>query len=82
MSSIISLLFTYVNSAGIDSYEGQFSNHKMEGHGTMRFSNKDKFVGELKDDAFCGHGTLSSSDGKILFCGQWKNSKPLEFVEK
>jgi hypothetical protein len=56
------------------SYQGYFLNGKREGHGIMRFSNKDKFVGNFKDSHFCGYGVYRWADTSE-YRGNFKNSK-------
>ncbi len=55
-----------------DKYVGEFKNDKIDGQGTLTWSNGDKYVGEWKDNVRHGSGTLTYSDGRE-YVGEFKN---------
>ena len=58
-----------------DEYVGNFSNGTITGQGTRKYSDGSKYVGEWLSNQRMGHGTLYSSNGKILHEGEWKDDK-------
>ena len=59
----------------IARYDGEYQNGRPHGHGTATFDNGEKYVGEFKNRAYDGLGTLYSSNGLVVYQGIWsKNS--------
>ena len=46
-------------------YDGSIVRGKMNGQGTMTFSNGDTYTGEFKNGAFNGQGTYQAKDGWV-----------------
>lgn len=46
-------------------YDGSIVRGKMNGQGTMTFSNGDTYTGEFKNGAFNGKGTYQAKDGWV-----------------
>ena len=55
-----------------DRYEGNFSNHKLNGFGYYSESNGNKYTGEFKDNKFNGLGKYESID-ETYYIGQFEN---------
>jgi hypothetical protein len=59
---------------GQETYEGDWSNDKMEGYGIYRYSNGDIFDGEWKDNQQNGFGKYFFTDGSH-YEGEWKDHR-------
>lgn len=59
------------------TYDGEWFEGHMCGHGTMRYGQGDEYVGNFRDDMRHGHGTLKSSQNKTsldtIYIGDWAN---------
>ncbi|MBF0316119.1 MAG: hypothetical protein HQK52_22045 [Oligoflexia bacterium] len=53
-------------------YEGDWSNHKKNGKGTLHYANGARYVGDWKDNKRNGKGTLYHVDGE-RYDGEWKD---------
>jgi hypothetical protein len=62
----------YVFKNGEAKYVGTFRKGKMNGSGTITYSNGEKYVGELSDGNLEGNGTLYNHEGEELE-GTWHN---------
>jgi hypothetical protein len=56
------------------AYKGELKNKKMDGNGSVKFSNGDTFVGQFKDDLPHGVGTLTLTSG-LIYSGEWNMGK-------
>ena len=54
-------------------------NGKLNGKGTMKFPNGEKYVGEFKDDKYHGVGTLFNANGSIIQQGIWADDKFIRY---
>ena len=57
-----------------DYYNGEFSEGKKEGKGSIIYKNGTSYEGTFKNDRHDGYGSLTQLDGEI-FKGEWKNGK-------
>ena len=57
-----------------DYYNGEFSEGKKEGNGSIVYKNGTRYEGTFKNDRHNGYGKLIQLDGEI-FKGEWKNGK-------
>ncbi len=58
-------------------YEGQQIDGRMEGYGTMIFSNGSKYEGQLEDGFFHGEGKMILEDGTAID-GIWDHGELIE----
>lgn len=68
------------NCLGVQSfragrYEGEFRNGKLNGFGTLIYTQGDRYVGHWRDDQRDGFGTYTHPNGN-KYAGQWKEGKP------
>ena len=76
------VLHWYVNKSGSKkgngdlstTIEGFFKDGKLDGSGTITFSNGNKYVGEIKDGKFNGNGTFTWINGD-KYVGEYKDGK-------
>ena len=64
-----------VNQAEGSRYEGQWAFNRKHGQGTMTLPNGDVYMGEFRNDAFEGTGTLTHADGKPAIRGLWSANR-------
>ena len=57
-----------------DYYNGEFSEGKKDGNGSIVYKNGTRYEGSFKNDRHNGYGKLIQLDGEI-FKGEWKNGK-------
>ena len=57
-----------------DYYNGEFSEGKKDGNGSIIYKNGTRYEGAFKNDRHNGYGKLIQLDGEI-FEGEWKNGK-------
>lgn len=60
--------------SGILRYEGEIKKGKLDGEGTLYFSNgkQIKYKGKWKNGKYDGKGTLYDKNGTIIYSGKWK----------
>jgi hypothetical protein len=68
------------NCFGIQSfragrYEGEFRNGKLNGFGTLNYTQGDRYVGHWREDQRDGFGSYTHPSGN-KYTGQWKDGKP------
>ena len=59
----------------VDVYNGEIDG-KLNGHGTMKYSNGNTYVGDWKDDKRHGRGKQTNANGTVFHDGVWVNDKP------
>jgi hypothetical protein len=69
-----------VNTGRVEYLDGHYYGDLVDGtphgHGTLTYTNGDKYVGNFKDDSFHGSGTYTWNDGS-RFVGTWHNGEVL-----
>lgn len=53
-------------------YSGHFVEDKRNGEGEYHYADGRRFKGSYQDDRPHGYGILSSSDGTVIYDGQWE----------
>lgn len=56
-------------------YEGEFKNDLRNGQGTYTWANGSKYIGMHKENKFTGEGKEYSEDGKLIYEGNYLDSK-------
>jgi len=62
-------------SWGDGKYEGYLKNGQPDGHGVINYYDGSRFEGEFMNGVTNGHGKYLSSDGKVLFDGNYVNGQ-------
>ena len=67
---------------GGSSYDGYFRAGVKEGNGVYTWRNGTVFTGSFKNGEANGYGVLKDASGKVLYSGEWKDSKELAAPRK